>query len=80
MNSQEEIKKLKEICTYLQHESVEIEGLKIFGSPYQPLFYNWGFQYHASRAEEIWSAIPKDTDILITHGPPHGILDANSEG
>jgi hypothetical protein len=59
---------------------VEIEGLKIFGSPYQPLFYNWGFQYHASRAEEIWSAIPKDTDILITHGPPHGILDANSEG
>jgi hypothetical protein len=36
VNSEDEIHKLKSICTYLEHEVVEIEGLKIFGSPYTP--------------------------------------------
>jgi Icc-related predicted phosphoesterase len=80
MNSEDEIQKLKEVCTYLDHESTVVEGINIFGSPYQPLFYNWAFQYHSSRAEDIWSEIPKDTELLITHGPPHGILDKSSEG
>jgi hypothetical protein len=70
---------LKEVCTYLDHEMVEVEGLKIFGSPYQPLFYNWGFQYHNSRANEIWSKIPEGVDILLTHGPPRGILDLTED-
>ena len=26
-------------------------------------------------AEDLWSTIPTDTDVLITHGPPYGIFD-----
>jgi Icc-related predicted phosphoesterase len=51
-------------------------GLKIYGSPITPRFYNWAFM--ADRGNDIagwWAAIPDDTDILVTHGPPHGIGD-----
>ena len=61
---------------YLQDSFLEIEGLKIYGSPWQPRFYDWAF--NLMRGAEIagkWKLIPPDTDILITHGPPHGILD-----
>ena len=63
---------------YLQDSSVifDNENLKIFGSPWQPWFHNWAF--NLQRGEEIarkWNQIPNDIDILVTHGPPHGILD-----
>lgn len=61
---------------YLEDSGTEIEGIKIWGSPVQPTFYNWAF--NRERGAEIkkhWDAIPEGTDILITHGPPHGILD-----
>ena len=61
---------------YLQDSSVEIENLKIYGSPWQPRFFDWAF--NLTRGAEIaqkWKLIPDDTDILITHGPPHGIMD-----
>lgn len=61
---------------YLENSSIEIEGIKFYGSPIQPTFFNWAF--NRERGEEIkkyWNAIPNQTDVLITHGPPHGILD-----
>jgi predicted phosphodiesterase len=61
---------------YLQDEAVEVEGLKIYGSPWQPAFYDWAF--NLQRGEEIkrkWDLIPEGLDILITHGPPVGIHD-----
>lgn len=61
---------------YLQDSSAEIEGLKIYGSPWQPRFFDWAF--NLMRGPELaakWAKIPDDIDILITHGPPHGILD-----
>ncbi len=61
---------------YLNDSGIEIEGLKIWGSPVQPTFYDWAFNKQCG--EEIkkhWSLIPEDTDILVTHGPPAGILD-----
>jgi Icc-related predicted phosphoesterase len=61
---------------YLQDAAVEIEGLKIYGSPWQPRFFDWAF--NLDRGPELaakWKLIPDDTDILVTHGPPHGILD-----
>ena len=61
---------------YLQDSGVEIEGLKIYGSPWQPSFYNWAF--NLDRGETIrrkWELIPEGLDILITHGPPMGIHD-----
>jgi Icc-related predicted phosphoesterase len=61
---------------YLEHESIEIEGIKIFGSPYTPEFHNWAFNRTRNKLGQIWESIPDDTDILITHGPPKGILDS----
>ena len=61
---------------YLQDSAVEIDGMKIYGSPWQPRFYDWAF--NLDRGYELaakWGRIPDDTDILITHGPPYGILD-----
>jgi Icc-related predicted phosphoesterase len=61
---------------YLQDSFIEIENLKIYGSPWQPRFFDWAF--NLNRGEEMaekWKLIPADTDILITHGPPKGILD-----
>lgn len=60
-------------CVYLQDEAVEIDGLKIYGCPWQPWFFD--FAFNLQRGPEIrakWALIPPDTDILVTHGPPAG--------
>jgi Icc-related predicted phosphoesterase len=62
----------------LIHESREIDGLKIFGSPYVSWCGNWVFQYGKNDAHNVWAYIPNDTDILITHSAPRGILDKTS--
>lgn len=57
------------------------EGIKIYGAPHQPSFCNWAF--NLPRGPELarkWSLIPEGTDILITHGPPYGILDRAPRG
>jgi Icc-related predicted phosphoesterase len=61
--------------TYLKDESVIINGYSFYFSPHQPYFFNWAFNYHEDRADIIWSNIPTDTDVLVTHGPPLNILD-----
>lgn len=61
---------------YLQDSFVELEGLKIYGSPWQPRFFDWAFNLNrGAELAEKWKLIPEDIDILITHGPPNGILD-----
>jgi Icc-related predicted phosphoesterase len=66
--------------TWLVDEAAEIGGLRIYGSPWQPWFYDWAFNFPRDdggvAARETWARIPADTDVLITHGPPRGILDA----
>ncbi|MFB6350860.1 MAG: metallophosphatase domain-containing protein [Bradymonadaceae bacterium] len=66
---------------YLQDDAVEIEGIQFWGSPWQPKFLNMSF--NLSRGDvlaEKWELIPEETDVLITHGPPRGILDRTSRG
>lgn len=60
---------------YLCHESIEIDGIRIFGSPYTPEFNHWAFNVPRDRIGMLWSDIPQNTDLLVTHGPPYGILD-----
>ena len=73
-----EIKKLiPEGVIYLNDSGVEIEGLKIWGSPVQPWFHNWAFNRSEKSICKHWNEIPDDTDILITHVPPQHILDQN---
>lgn len=61
---------------YLQDSFTEIEGFKIYGSPWQPRFFDWAFNLmRGAELAEKWKLIPDDTEILITHGPPNGVLD-----
>lgn len=67
--------------TYLQDELVEIEGIKIYGAPWQPEFCEWAFNLKRGfPLRKKWEAIPAGIDILVTHGPPMGILDWSSFG
>ena len=66
---------------YLEEDTVEIEGYKFFGSPYQPEFCNWAFNLtRGKKCDDHWVKIPDDTDILITHGPPLGHGDKCKNG
>ena len=72
---------IPENIIYLNDSGIEIEGIKIWGSPISPWFFDWAFNRH--RGEEIqkhWDMIPDNTDILITHGPVYGILDKTARG
>jgi Icc-related predicted phosphoesterase len=69
-------KELLTNCIYLDDEEYTYKDVKIYGSPITPWFYNWAF--NRERGVEIkkyWEMIPTDTDILITHGPPYGVMD-----
>lgn len=72
---------LPDNVTYLQDSAVTINGLKFYGSPWTPMFFDW--HWMKERGEEIaerWRLIPDDTNVLITHGPAQGILDKTEEG
>jgi Icc-related predicted phosphoesterase len=60
-----------------QDETDYNDMIKIYGSPWQPEFYNWAFNLPRNGWElwQKWSDIPVDTDILITHGPAYGFVD-----
>lgn len=64
---------------FLIHDSVKFGGLKFFGSPYTPRFYDWAYMKARAKLDKVWSSIPDDVDILITHGPPKGVLDLTKD-
>jgi Icc-related predicted phosphoesterase len=61
--------------SYLEDSGVTIDGLKFWGSPWTLRFFEWAFMDEDSALEEYWSRIPETTDVLVTHGPPYGVLD-----
>jgi Icc-related predicted phosphoesterase len=63
-------------ATALINEGIEIQGLRIWGSPVTPLY---GGAFGLSSAEDrrrLYAQIPENTDVLISHGPPYGVLDS----
>jgi Icc-related predicted phosphoesterase len=61
---------------YLLDSEVTLEGLRIWGSPWQPRFFDWAF--NLDRGEPLdakWRLIPQGIDVLVTHGPPRGFGD-----
>lgn len=68
-------------CTYIEDELLEIWGLKIYGSPWQPEFCKWAFNVPRGQpCLDKWSRIPNNIDILITHTPPVGHGDLCCSG
>lgn len=61
--------------TYLENETTEILGVKFWGSPITPTFFDWAFMKARDKIHKVWAAIPDDTDVLIVHGPPKGVRD-----
>jgi len=69
---------------YLNHEAKDVRIrfdddshilLKVFGSPYSPAKGFWAFGYRPEKASQLWSQIPRDVDIVITHTPAKGHRD-----
>ena len=62
-------------------QAITLDGVKFYGSPWQPWFYDWSFNFPESDldtgiiAEKKWAEIPDNTDVLITHGPAYKMLD-----
>jgi predicted phosphodiesterase len=61
---------------YLEDSGATVEGLRVWGSPWQPEFGDWAFNLPRGEAlAKKWALIPEGLDVLVTHGPPRGIGD-----
>ena len=76
----DQARKLLSSATLLIDEEVTIEGLRIYGTPWVPQFGFWAFMRPDMRLTQFFDKIPDDLDILISHGPPFGILDNGGFG
>jgi Icc-related predicted phosphoesterase len=73
--------RLPKSITYLEDSGTTIDGLNFWGSPWAPGYPWMAFTYRAIEGSEMrWTSVPDDTDVLVTHGPPHGILDCDYTG
>lgn len=68
-------------ATYLEDSGVTIDGLRFWGSPWQPRFFDWAFNLdRGAPLREKWDRIPSGIDVLIVHGPPRDVLDKTWRG
>lgn len=67
---------LPESLVYLEGESVDIDGLTVWGGPWHPEYGEWPFQLPRRDLAAKWAQIPEGADVIVTHGPPKGVLDA----
>ncbi|KAI2625704.1 ser/Thr protein phosphatase family protein [Hypoxylon sp. NC1633] len=51
--------------------------LRVYASPYTPGDRSWGFSYPPKSNQNF--SIDQAVDVVITHGPPAGIFDRNSD-
>jgi Icc-related predicted phosphoesterase len=66
---------------YLQDQSATIEGLTVWGSPWQPEYRAGAFNLPRGKPlAEKWGMVPLETAVLITHGPPRGFGDQTPAG
>jgi predicted phosphodiesterase len=65
--------------TYLQDSGITWEGLAIWGTPWQPWFWDWAFNGTPEQLQRQWELIPEATDVLVLHGPPRGYGDGVPE-
>ena len=60
-----------------EKDGTEKYRVNVYGSPWQPEFYNWAFNLprRGENLKSVWERIPETTDILVTHGPAYGFVD-----
>lgn len=64
----------------LINQTIELFGINFYGSPYTPTFgSNWSYNKSRNTIGRLWENIPLDTHIILTHGPPKGILDITED-
>ncbi|KAJ5427304.1 hypothetical protein N7465_002374 [Penicillium sp. CMV-2018d] len=57
--------------------------LTVYASPYTPSLGDWGFQYHPDKGHDFMidhGSGPNTVDVVMTHGPPKGIMDYTHSG
>jgi Icc-related predicted phosphoesterase len=61
----------------LNDSGYQVGTTQFWGSPITPRFLDWSFMRDPGEPIEAhWRMIPPATDVLVTHGPPFGILDS----
>jgi predicted phosphohydrolase len=61
---------------YLQDSETIIDGVRFWGSPWQPEFNDWAVNLPRGEAlARKWALIPAGIHVLVTHSPPFGIGD-----
>ena len=63
----------------LNHDWMNVDGIKIFGSPYTPTYGQWAFMKSRETINRVWEQIPEGMDIVAVHGPCKGILDLSCD-
>ncbi len=69
-------------ATVLHGETVEIDGLRVFGLGYavpETPFKDWSCDLNEAEAAALLTPC-KDVDILISHSPPKGVVDVTAQG
>jgi hypothetical protein len=64
---------------FLIHDQTELGGMKVFGTPYTPKYFNWAYMRDRSDLDIVWQSISEEVDVLISHGPPKGYLDVTRD-
>jgi len=60
----------------LIQQGIELEGIKFYGTPFQNDFNDWAYNIADSqKLTDLYSQIPDDTEVLLTHCPPRDMLD-----
>lgn len=73
--------RLPRSVTYLEDAETTIDGVRFWGSPWQPWFHDWAFNLRRGEALAAkWALVPEGIDVLVTHGPPLGFGDRSSLG
>lgn len=64
---------------YLENSGFTVEGLRFWGCPVTPVPSSMAFGVERGAASrKYWDKVPTETDVLITHGPPFRVLDAEN--
>lgn len=75
-----EMKSLITNAIVLNQTTIELDGIKVYGEPRQPEFFDWAFNVPRNEMKDVWALAPNNIDVLLTHGPPFRCGDMNREG